>query len=181
MLPRITKAMHTGFENHIGVLSLTENPHNLLMWAHYADSHQGFVIQFDASHKFFYQRKSKDDQLRHLRPVSYSRDRPSLTLSQVNGLDYCLAKSMDWSYEKEWRLIFSLADSNEKIKAEPYDVHLFKIPFEAMTSVIIGARSIAKTVSQIKEVLSANIDLSHISLFQMEVHEERFELVMKQL
>lgn len=28
----------------IGLLCLTEKPDNLLMWAHYADSHAGFVV-----------------------------------------------------------------------------------------------------------------------------------------
>lgn len=38
---------------HIGVLSLTEDPNNLLMWAHYAKSHTGFVLEFDNNHPFF--------------------------------------------------------------------------------------------------------------------------------
>jgi hypothetical protein len=34
-----------------GILSLTEKHDNLLMWAHYAGEHTGFVIEFDSSHE----------------------------------------------------------------------------------------------------------------------------------
>src|SRR5205085_7717375 len=34
------------------ILSLSKVPNNLLMWAHYCDSHRGFVIGFDSTHKF---------------------------------------------------------------------------------------------------------------------------------
>lgn len=37
----------------IGILSLTEKRDNLLMWAHYAQNHQGLVIEFDEAHEYF--------------------------------------------------------------------------------------------------------------------------------
>lgn len=49
----LEKTIHDGLGKKIGILSLTENPSNLLMWAHYANSNQGFVIAFDSSHEFF--------------------------------------------------------------------------------------------------------------------------------
>lgn len=38
---------------HIGILCLTDNPLNQLMWAHYANEHKGLVLEFDVTHKFF--------------------------------------------------------------------------------------------------------------------------------
>src|SRR6185503_18556761 len=35
-----------GLNKHIGVLSLSEKPDHPLMWAHYAENHKGFVIEF---------------------------------------------------------------------------------------------------------------------------------------
>lgn len=32
--------------DEIGICSLSRNPLNLLMWAHYASSHTGFVVEF---------------------------------------------------------------------------------------------------------------------------------------
>ncbi|MEJ8827109.1 DUF2971 domain-containing protein [Variovorax humicola] len=38
---------------NVGVLSLTEDPINELMWAHYANSHSGFAVGLDMSNEFF--------------------------------------------------------------------------------------------------------------------------------
>ena len=43
--PSIRKTVESAFDAHIGVLSLTEKPDNLPMWAHYADEHRGFVME----------------------------------------------------------------------------------------------------------------------------------------
>lgn len=45
LVPRIREIMCEKFEELIGILCLTESPTNLLMWAHYADSHAGFVLE----------------------------------------------------------------------------------------------------------------------------------------
>ncbi|KAA1061203.1 hypothetical protein [Enterobacter mori] len=36
------------------ILSLSDNPTNILMWGHYAQSHSGFVIELDTNHPFFH-------------------------------------------------------------------------------------------------------------------------------
>lgn len=118
-LPRLTAQLRTTFpaqtqerlNRQFGILCLTEAPDNLLMWAHYADCHRGFVLEFDSTHAFFNQRTSTSDYLRHLAKVSYTRVRPQLTLFDstidpevfVANLvaSYFLTKSADWSYEKE--------------------------------------------------------------------------------
>jgi len=58
-----------------GVLSLTEVPDSLLMWAHYGDSHKGFCIEYDAVGK---------SELSNLaRPVNYVDALPSLTAGDI--------------------------------------------------------------------------------------------------
>lgn len=54
----------------------------------------------------------------------------------------------------------ALTDSDEKIEAEPYDIHLFHVPFEAIRSVIIGARATHGTVKEIEAALAENPELS---------------------
>ncbi|MCV2884796.1 DUF2971 domain-containing protein [Aestuariibacter sp. AA17] len=44
-------------ERNIGILSLSKTNENLLMWSHYAQNHQGFVIGFNEEHDFFFQKK----------------------------------------------------------------------------------------------------------------------------
>ncbi len=36
----------TKFENNMGVLSLSADPFNVLMWSHYAQSHTGVLLSF---------------------------------------------------------------------------------------------------------------------------------------
>jgi hypothetical protein len=52
LLPKERKRVERWF-NIVGILSLSETADNLLMWAHYAEEHTGFVLMFDGSHKFF--------------------------------------------------------------------------------------------------------------------------------
>jgi hypothetical protein len=47
------KIARSTLDSKYGILSLSETHDNLLMWAHYADHHRGFVIQFDETHPFF--------------------------------------------------------------------------------------------------------------------------------
>jgi|GEM_PF-6739760 len=107
-------------ENIIG-LSLTEDKDNLLMWAHYASNHSGFVIEFDTKHNFFH---GNDKYLfkvecNEMRPEVETNEFASLIVEIVNHIENnkkipeeylskisrVFRKSTDWIYEKEWRLI----------------------------------------------------------------------------
>jgi len=178
------KIVCDGIEKVIGILSLTESPDNLLMWAHYANSHQGFVIEFDSSHKYFNQKITENDELRHLRKVSYSEKRPDIRINKLDGFDAGVAafltKSNDWSYEKEWRMLLPLECSDKQIMSSPYNRYLFKVPFSAISSVIIGARATQNTIDNIKEAVSVNAELRHIKVYKMCISENRYELIMEQ-
>jgi hypothetical protein len=50
-----TQKVQDEFDNNFGVLSLTRNPSNLLMWAHYADQHKGVVVGIDVSNPIFFE------------------------------------------------------------------------------------------------------------------------------
>lgn len=181
----IRKIVYEGIEKVIGILSLTESSNNLLMWAHYANSHQGFVIEFDSSDKFFNQQISESDELRYLRKVSYSDERPNIRINVRDGSDAgvktFLTKSSEWAYEKEWRIMLPLELSDEKIKSVPHDIHLFKIPFSAISKVVIGARATQETVQEIKEAILVNSELSHIKICKMLIDDKQYRLIMEEL
>ncbi|MGZ9065832.1 MAG: DUF2971 domain-containing protein [Burkholderiales bacterium] len=94
----------TGFQLQIdgtGVLSLSSNHENILLWSHYACSHNDVCLQFrvimDAP--FF----------APAMPVLYKRDLP---VPDLIGADrderaeqLVFTKAEDWAYEREWRLI----------------------------------------------------------------------------
>ena len=70
------KAFGFSFANVLGVLSLSEDPLSLLMWAHYAERHEGLVLGLTTDHGFFnpagYAALLDDDMgLDTLYPVAY--------------------------------------------------------------------------------------------------------------
>ena len=60
----------------VGILCLTEVPDSLLMWAHYADSHKGFLVGFNTTHTFF-------TNMKVLEPVIYSETRVRVPLETM--------------------------------------------------------------------------------------------------
>lgn len=112
-----------------GILTLSQRWNSPLMWSHYADSHRGFCIEYDAT----------DHRCKYIDRVSYDSNR-GLRLSDIyawkikqskDGLarfvdSTYFRKAKDWSYEEEWRDISSHAG-----------VHF--APFE-VSAIIFGMR-----------------------------------------
>jgi hypothetical protein len=76
---------------------------NLLMWAHYADGHRGFCLEFDTQGEMF----------QFARPVKYVAQVPRLKAADIfvdlparDFVDaWLVTKSEHWAYEEEWRVI----------------------------------------------------------------------------
>jgi Protein of unknown function (DUF2971) len=93
----------------VGVVSLSKNGLNILMWSHYAQQHRGFVLEF----RIPVMGTPADLGLATDRllpfPVKYKLDRPVIQIgaSNTEGLveTALLTKSIDWKYEAEERVI----------------------------------------------------------------------------
>lgn len=94
----------------LGVVCLSRNALNILMWSHYADFHRGLVLEFRIPimgiHKDLL---LATDRLLPL-PVCYTVNRPYIKLGIEDHPDdlfnkVALTKSIDWKYEKEERVI----------------------------------------------------------------------------
>lgn len=89
----------------------TELNNCLPMWAHYAGNHAGFCVEYN-----FRDLSGNDLRQRLLFPVLYQQDMIDVTkllLEQEDreslmALLASLNKGMDWSYEREWRLVIRL-------------------------------------------------------------------------
>lgn len=141
--------------NSFGIISLTKDPKNILMWSHYANDHQGMVIGIECDEKTFsyHDEFSKYCETKSHRPlkVTYSLNRPSENIPDNAIYEYfednfnrlfMLTKSRCWKYEKEYRYLIrkSEADaaiavcndfnwidsSNEKIKVSKISENSFK-------------------------------------------------------
>ncbi len=174
--PMLRSLMDEKLNEILGILSLTEKPDNLLMWSHYASNHEGFVIGFDSTHKYFDQRKSTKDELRHLRKVEYRAKRPNAPLTALDGVDVFLVKSKEWEYEQEWRIMRALPDADKDIPAKPFSIYLFEFPAAAVTEVILGSRMAESNKLVIRTLLESRTEYEHVELFNAIPHKKEFRL-----
>jgi hypothetical protein len=182
----LMRAMMLGvFGGFFGVLSLTEKPDNLLMWAHYSRNHEGFVIGFNSEHEYFAHPDKYDNDVREFGKVKYFTERPKREIVQLEGFDFHFTKSIEWEYEQEWRIIRPFYHRpkiyvSEMIKAEPSPIFLFAFPPSCVESVILGCRTSEKTKSIIRSILNEKTEYNHVKLYEAEIHKHDFRLGLKE-
>src|SRR5262245_15509807 len=164
-----------------GILSLSEIPTDLLMWAHYAHSHRGILFGLDSEHPFF--DASDSTSLGILSQVVYSVERPSLVIFDPSVSypdmverfvrDLLFTKASCWEYEKEWRFILPLDNLDRYPHVISGRLHLFNLPYAAIKRVILGARASAATLVALQNILSERAELRHIELFRAVVGNTR--------
>ena len=164
------------FTSKIGILSLSECPDELLMWAHYASSHAGFVIGFDNQHSYFDSRKGPGDELRHLRKVKYVDQRPNLPMVELTGDEMFLTKSSHWAYENEWRILRPLQEADRVIDAGPEAIYLFSFPPEIIRTVIFGHCISSDLRNKILAILRSNMDYSKVEILQTKIDSQEYKL-----
>ena len=127
----------------IGILSLSEDPHNSVMWGHYSDSSRGFVVGFDERHPWFHQKRTENDDFCHLRKVTYIKENCPRYFSELTAQDVGYSKLEGWSYEKEWRILFPLQRgiSTKLLDRFAQPIVLFPFPADCITEIIIGSRA----------------------------------------
>ena len=118
------------------------NPFSQLMWGGaYADCHNGFCVEYTV----LPEDKKYQEIFLNLFPMIYCKNRPDMTRRLVNckdnikSKDYLwdiyfhgvLRKSIDWSFQNEWRLIMPLKEKND----DKYNIDFFPI-----TKVFLGNR-----------------------------------------
>jgi hypothetical protein len=102
------------------VCSFSERNDSMLMWAHYADNHRGFCIEYDIKSVS----DINDPRRRFLFPVVYSENlfdatehyygKEDIKKNKLYIVRAALIKAKDWYYENEWRLVFLKASDPTK-------------------------------------------------------------------
>ena len=140
---------------------------NLLLWAHYTRSHQGFCVEYDISNlqngnnKYIQNDSLYNQIILGLFPVYYNNKRiqMSKTIIEKHYLDKIdcndkksiqrirlrslISKSINWNYEKEWRLII------DNKTAEYYS---YKIPFPFIKAIYIGCNASDQLIRELSEI-----------------------------
>jgi hypothetical protein len=164
----------------IGILSLSKTNHNILMWSHYANSHRGFVIEFDYSNEFFKQRENDRLDCGILKDVIYEIKRPVFDIPKKEvDKDVLFVKNENWSYEKEVRIIRELKNAFKSIPDPNGDIFLFTFDAAAIKSIIIGMNSRKSDIEMIKKILKSDISYSHIALRKSEISITDYKMDIK--
>lgn len=129
--------LNTHISKFIFFCSFSEKFNSTLMWSHYTENHKGFCIEYDSSNNelnnpyidllypIFYK-----EQLFDLSDYFYNKD-TQVTPNKLNNLylNYPLIhKSSEWSYEKEWRVIYNHGTLNQAKN----------LPTPPITSILLG-------------------------------------------
>ena len=140
----------------IGILSLSKNWDNPLMWAHYSDSHKGFILGFDSTHQFFNDYLSKDEkESKYLKDVIYADERvkiPSKLDEPKLMFEAFLTKSTDWQYEQEVRLLSTLNLSHKKEQIDNHDIYTIKVPHTALVEINISLGITSLLFNQLQQL-----------------------------
>ncbi len=165
--PRIPRNMdgvrrmyHDTVTSKVGVMCLSEVHDDILMWAHYADSHRGVCLVFDPSDPFF----------ATAQPVLYRDDRPHvnpLLHTHDQMLDAAmLTKSKHWFYEREWRIIQYSKGAG-----------VYTVPAGALVQVVLGAEMSAEVEAKVRQWASEAVP--KISVIRASLSPTQFKVEIK--
>lgn len=151
------------------------------LWAHYAQNHEGFCVEYDMRQSI------NDDRvnamvLGGLLPCSYGTKQimlskqkmykyvKNISFTQHEQIEFeksiilaFLMKSSSWSYENEWRLILPL---------DICEIYENMIPFFPIKAIYLGC----KMPTDNREFMYRLAQRKEIEIYDMGLHEYRFEL-----
>lgn len=168
------KRIFSQLNEKIGILCLTRAetlmPSNFLMWAHYAESHQGLVIEFKPDSGFI--QKSN--------PVHYLPRRPIIDAKLLYENEYVAIndlyfKSDAWAYENEIRITKGLSECKNLNIRDPLgnDIYVSDIPLESVKCIYLGCNSSDEMKSS---AIKLHLDLG-VNVVFLRVHDEEYKLV----
>lgn len=145
--------------DRFGIISLTEDPYNLLMWSHYAAEHKGLIVAISCNDSTFeyHDQFTENCGISKTEPtrVTYSNVRPGIEMPDTAIYEYfehnfhshfAMTKGNDWIYEKEYRYLLRLSEADvaiadinlqEWVKCQGPDIcitHLYKNTYKIEAS-----------------------------------------------
>jgi len=147
---------------HFGIYSLARRRDNLLMWAHYANSHRGFSVGIKKS-------SLKSLRFTQLLKVEYSNQFPQrpMFISDDEQTKYLLkiitTKSKHWSYEREYRLINMIFPNTP-----------FRLKDDFVSEICLGLAMNEESKEEIKTLWKEKFPQA--KLFQTSIDTKKFSL-----
>lgn len=151
------------FVDKSGIFSLSTSPFEELLWAHYANSHNGYCVKYNLEKLVHFENKRREKIV-----VRYESKPPGYTLADFLGAkDVSLVlqkllgiKSKSWTYESEVRLICDPSDKQE------YD-------YRAVEAIYFGI----KTVDSIKQKVMETLAGRGVQYFEIKLVNNAYKLI----
>ncbi len=165
-----------GVRNQTGVACFSESSDSLLMWSHYAHNHKGMCVEYNLLDI------NKAIGFTAI-PVIYSENRVSIKELDLDNIDRdsliliiraLSSKSIEWSYEKEWRII---RDNKACGELWNYDKNGALLDMVSPLSITLGCEATEEFSAKIKERCESN----RINLYRMEKDAEQYKLNKKEI
>ena len=105
------------FRSAVGIMSLTERPEDLRMWATYAGVGAGWLVTFDKIGEALADRAGAG--LYEPLQANYDPEDPGLTFDPNTYLSLFVNKQPEWESEREWRIVGVLDDCDRSLPSCP--------------------------------------------------------------
>jgi len=161
------------FASRFGVVCFCGGDESVLMLAHYADGHRGFVVELDYL---------QIGPVGEMRKVVYSNERVHVDAS---GEEALWTKSPHWSYEAEYRLIVPIAALASTFQGG-VTCHYLEVDVKLVRRVYLGwlwdhgADRNPNEAMRLLKALSRE-ELSHVEVVQMEPAAGDYSLIPRKL
>jgi Protein of unknown function (DUF2971) len=145
----------------IGIVSLAENSLDRVMWAHYAESHHGFVAEFVHDKEFvedgFHQRVGPFGCAAKVQYLEANEQQPEYDRDSSNPAKDARifwTKHSHWRYEQEWRVVQSHGKATASIASDGSGRSLLNFEPTHLSRVIFGSRICPKVEAKLNEMLA---------------------------
>jgi hypothetical protein len=162
-------AFQQKLDKYFGVLCFSTINDNLLMWAHYGNSHRGFVLEFDTEDEQF-------KRLGDLHAIKYDTNRPVVDPVKQITVENYNRKSLEWQYEREYRLVRHLQTCERRSLAMG-DFYFVRMPRSCVKAVYLGNRIEKPLAKKIFEIMAD----TPAAIYETELHTLEFGLVFKRI
>ena len=85
-------------------------------------------------------------------------------------------KSLEWSYEQEYRIVRKFESALQTIDTKPYPIHLYELPPSAVLKVIFGARVTVDQRSVVIEDTTADPAFAHVAFAEAVLSPTEFKV-----
>ena len=154
---KVLKTAATDFierRKKVGIYSLSKTHKDEILWAHYANSHKGFCIEFDLNLLL----NTYDTEIRYPFTVHYVPSPPKTVIEDISSDEgrihlinkMCATKSTRWEYEEEFRIIVDRPGKNNYC-------------YNALESIYFGIR----TSDEVKEKIMERLRGRGVKYYQM--------------